>query len=186
MSRKAESLGGRPLGRKVEPGVQGRPAALGDPAEAARGPAQPLRLTRRVLGRSIEVWVLPLDDGFHVLVAGGDRSHVGAVSGAGYPAGRARDAGKAEGGPEGAGGRRNAGATGESAPRPLLLPQTLAFGTHKEGAITEKWAVELAACWGAPCTVACGIHYEGLSREGIGQVMAACDGILEELKKGIR
>ncbi len=168
--------------------------------------AQPLRLTRIVLGRPIEVWALPLDDGFHVVVAGGDRSHVGAVSGAGYPAGRARDAGKADGGPEragkadrgaedagktgrgpeGAGSRKNAGAAGEPAPRPLLPPQTLAFGTHKEGAITEKWAAELAACWSAPCTVACGIHYEGLSREGIGQVMAACDGLLEELKERIR
>ncbi len=151
-----------------------------------------LRLCRTVLGRPIQVWALPLDDGLHVLLTGGDLSHVGAVSGAGFPAGRARDVGSAAERGTDAGktgeGRADAESTGEGglpagqpASRPVLPPQTLAFGTHKEGVISEKWAAALAARLSVPCTVACGIHYHHLSQEGIGQVMEACDALLAEL-----
>ena len=154
---------------------------------------EPLRLCRSVLGRTIWVWALPLDQGLHVLVVGGDRSHVGAVSGAGYPAGRARDerADRSAGNSgEKAGARPSPETLPPSKTRPsseclpsseTLPPQTLSFGTHKEGAITEVWAAALAARLSMPCTVACGIHYDGLSREGIGQVMDACRELLEEL-----
>lgn len=132
---------------------------------------RPLQLSRCALGKLIRVWALPLDCGFHVLVAGGDMSHVGAISGAGYSERRARDAGKAV-----MGGQDT----------PMLPTQTLAFGTHQEGVITEKWASELARFCGVPCTVACGIHYEGLSQEGISQVIAVCAELLEDLKARIK
>lgn len=142
------------------------------------------KLSRMVLGRAIQVWAIPLDQGLHVLVAGGDRSHVGAVSGAGYPAGRARDQ-RAEAvreKPETDGGAE----AGLSGFRELLPPQTLVFGTHKEGAVTERWARELAAFLGTSCTVACGIHYDGLSPEGLKQVMEALEDLLEALKEKLR
>lgn len=41
---------------------------------------EPFSLEKRLLGRTITIQVTPLDSGLHLLLVGGDRSHVGAVS----------------------------------------------------------------------------------------------------------
>lgn len=98
-------------------------------------------------GKRIFVEAVRLDYGLHVLVAGGERSHVGAVSGAGYPE-----------------------------------EKTVSFGTHKEAAVTERWARALADFTGEPCMAAAGIHYDGAEPETIRKILAACEELLEELK----
>ena len=39
-----------------------------------------MTLTTTILGRPVTCTVTPLDDGIHVLLAGGDKGHIGAVS----------------------------------------------------------------------------------------------------------
>lgn len=105
-----------------------------------------IELSRMVGGSRILVEAVRLDHGLHVLVTGGSRTHVGAVTGAGYPE-----------------------------------EKTISFGTHKEAAVTGRWAKSLADAIGEPCTVAAGIHYDGADRALIQEVLAACDGLLNEL-----
>ena len=107
-----------------------------------------IELGRNVRGSRILVEAVRLDHGLHVLVTGGQRSHVGAVSGAGYPE-----------------------------------EKTLVFGTHKEAAVTRRWAGTLADATGEPCTVAAGIHYDGADPSLIREILEACDGLLAELIK---
>ena len=59
--------------------------------------------------------------------------------------------------------------------------KTISFGTHKEAAVTGRWAKSLADAIGEPCTVAAGIHYDGADRALIQEILAACDGLLNEL-----
>lgn len=58
---------------------------------------------------------------------------------------------------------------------------TTQFPTHRDGAVSARWAEALAGAGLRPAVVLAGIHYDGLSRGGICQVMEACEGLLQEV-----
>ncbi len=58
---------------------------------------------------------------------------------------------------------------------------TTQFPTHRDGAVSARWAEALAAAGLRPAVVLAGIHYDGLSRGGICQVMEVCEGLLQEV-----
>lgn len=58
---------------------------------------------------------------------------------------------------------------------------TTQFPTHRDGAVSARWAEALAAAGLRPAVVLAGIHYDGLSPEGIRQVLDASDRLLREV-----
>lgn len=58
---------------------------------------------------------------------------------------------------------------------------TTQFPTHRDGAVSARWAEALAAAGLRPAVVLAGIHYDGLSPEGIRQVLDASEGLLQEV-----
>lgn len=58
---------------------------------------------------------------------------------------------------------------------------TTQFPTHRDGAVSARWAEALAAAGLRPAVVLAGIHYDDLSHDGIRQVMAASDRLLREV-----
>jgi hypothetical protein len=57
---------------------------------------------------------------------------------------------------------------------------TVQFPGHKEGAICEEWAKELAKAGYCPVVVEAGIHYDHLSKAGIEDVMNLCGKLLAD------
>ena len=58
---------------------------------------------------------------------------------------------------------------------------TTQFPTHRDGAVSARWAEALAAAGLRPAVVLAGIHYDGLSPEGISLVLADSEGLLQEV-----
>lgn len=62
---------------------------------------------------------------------------------------------------------------------------TTQFPTHRDGAVSARWAEALAAAGLRPAVVLAGIHYDGLSPDGIRQVLDATDRLLREVLAAI-
>lgn len=58
---------------------------------------------------------------------------------------------------------------------------TTQFPTHRDGAVSARWAEALAVAGLRPAVVLAGIHYDGLSPDGIRQVLDASDRLLQEI-----
>lgn len=107
-------------------------------------------LARTVRGYALHAEVLPLDEGFQVLITGGCRTHVGAVSIA-EP--------QAHGAP---------------------AVQTLQRTGHRDAAVSEAWAGALCAALHVPVCVCAGIHYENADRALIAEILAASRALCTE------
>jgi hypothetical protein len=102
--------------------------------------------SNRLMDCSIEARTHVLDDGIHVLVIGGCRTHVGAVSYA-FPG------------------------------QPV---ETVQFPTHRDGAVSERWAKTLCERMNCPVVVNCGIHYDNVTKADIMEIVKATDALLEQ------
>lgn len=58
---------------------------------------------------------------------------------------------------------------------------TLERQAHKDGAVSQRWALALAQFLKAPVCVRCGIHYDNASKEQLAMITASCDEMLREL-----
>lgn len=58
---------------------------------------------------------------------------------------------------------------------------TTQFPTHRDGAVSARWAEALVGAGLRPAVVLAGIHYDGLSPDGIRQVLDASDWLLREV-----
>lgn len=58
---------------------------------------------------------------------------------------------------------------------------TTQFPTHRDGAVSARWAEALAGAGLRPAVVLAGIHYDDLSADGIRQVLDASDRLLREV-----
>jgi tagatose-1,6-bisphosphate aldolase non-catalytic subunit AgaZ/GatZ len=58
---------------------------------------------------------------------------------------------------------------------------TVQFPAHKDGAVSERWAKELARAVCRPVVVEAGIHYDNLNRQGISQVLLLTEEMLAEV-----
>ncbi|PWM75652.1 MAG: hypothetical protein DBX59_01355 [Bacillota bacterium] len=56
---------------------------------------------------------------------------------------------------------------------------TTEFPTHRDGAVSGRWAEAMAGAGLRPAVVLAGIHYDNLPPDGIRQVLAASDHLLK-------
>lgn len=104
-------------------------------------------IEERLLNERIRVQASRLDEGINVLITGGSRTHIGAVS-------------FVSGG---------------------MKVMTTQFPGHKDGVISERWALRLSDEFEGTVCVECGIHYDNLDKAGIQNVVAVSDKMLNEL-----
>ena len=63
--------------------------------------------------------------------------------------------------------------------------QTTVLPSHRDDAVSEPFARELAAALNATVCVSCGIHYDGIYRPGIDAVLAAAGELLTHLRQAL-
>lgn len=101
-----------------------------------------------LLGKTIQVFLCRTDCGIQVVVAGGDKSHIGAVS--------------------------------------IVDEQghliSHVFEGHKDGVISDLWAVELHKKWKVPVVVSAGIHYDHITPLQINTVVETMTALLKEIE----
>ena len=119
-------------------------------------------VTRTLFGFPLTAVVTVLDDGAHVLLTGGCRTHVGAVTTV-Y------------------GGK----------PETVCFPGHKDDVISKMWAesladyLAESGLTVSSPEPGAAVTVACGIHYDGVDREKIQRIVSVCNEMLQEVKETI-
>ena len=59
--------------------------------------------------------------------------------------------------------------------------QTVERAGHKDSAISELWARELAKTMQMPVCVRCGIHYDHATKEQLAEITAGCNQMLNAL-----
>lgn len=100
-----------------------------------------------LLGKTIQVFLCRTDCGVQIVVTGGDKSHIGAVS--------------------------------------IVDEQgnliSHVFGGHKDGVISDQWAVELHKKWEVPVVVSAGIHYDHITPAQINTVVETMTALLKEI-----
>jgi hypothetical protein len=115
-----------------------------------------ITVERMVRGWPLRAEAQLLDSGVHVLLTGGCRTHVGAVSLAEVQAGRT----------------------------PAV--QTLQREGHRDAAVSEAWAGELCAALQVPVCVCAGIHYEHATRPLRAEVLEASRLMLHDVLCALR
>lgn len=108
-------------------------------------------VSQQILGYLITAKTTYLDDGIHVLLFGGCKSHVGAIS---YT-NQHQDV------------------------------QTIQFIGHRDGAVSENWAVRLRKISKGTVVVCCGIHYDHVSQKEIEQIVDKTNELLKEVEEKI-
>ncbi|MGM9651316.1 MAG: hypothetical protein ACI3VX_05190 [Faecousia sp.] len=63
--------------------------------------------------------------------------------------------------------------------------QTMERPGHRDGVLSHRWGMELAAHLSAPVCVRCGIHYDYATKEQLAVIMAACEDLLREAKENL-
>ena len=100
-----------------------------------------------LLGKTIQVFLCRTDCGVQIVVTGGDKSHIGAVS--------------------------------------IVDEQghliSHVFEGHKDGVISDQWAVELHKKWKVPVVVSAGIHYDHITPSQINTVVETMTALLKEI-----
>lgn len=122
---------------------------------------QQLEIERSLFGKDIYMQLTRLDDGITVLLTGGDKSHVGAISIAEpmhFEAG-----------------------TEVTKKQPEVTCQTISFPGHKEAVISEKWATEIAEKNKCRTIVQVGIHYDNATKEQILEIVKVAEELLVEV-----
>ena len=119
-------------------------------------------VTRTLFGFPLTAAVSVLDDGIHVLLTGGCRAHVGAVT-----------------------------TVYDGKPETVCFPGHKDDVISKMWAeslsehLAESGLTVSSPEPGAAVTVACGIHYDGVSKEQIRAIVSVCADMLREVKETI-
>lgn len=129
---------------------------------------QQLEIKRSLFGKDICMQLTRLDDGITVLLTGGDKSHVGAISIAEPVEQKTEPIHFAAG-------------TGVTKKQPEVTCQTISFPGHKEAVISEKWATEIAEKNKCRTIVQVGIHYDNATKEQILEIVKVTEELLEEV-----
>lgn len=58
------------------------------------------------------------------------------------------------------------------------------FPTHREGVVSDKWAVTLSGSLNVPVCVSAGVHYDSISKEEIAEILKALDRLLDDVVSG--
>lgn len=101
-----------------------------------------------LLGKTIQLFIYRTDCGAQAVIAGGDKSHIGAVS---------------------------------------IVDKygnlvSHVFAGHKDGVISDQWAVELHKRWAVPVVVSAGIHYDNITPSQINMVIETLTRLLKEIE----
>lgn len=101
-----------------------------------------------LLGKTIQLFIYRTDCGVQVVIAGGDKPHIGAVS---------------------------------------IVDKhgnlvSHVFKGHKDGVISDQWAVELHKIWAVPVVVSAGIHYDNIIPSQINMVIETLTTLLKEIE----
>lgn len=115
---------------------------------------------RRLSGCDICAQVTKLEEGITVLLVGGERSHVGALTIAEPEADSFGDAGK-------------------------ISVQTVDFPGHRERVLSEKWAASIAEQKRCRTIVQAGIHYDSATKGQIQEILRVADELLLEVQQRI-
>lgn len=116
-----------------------------------------------VLDYPITVQCTILDEGFHVLITGGCRTHVGAVTVV-EPCQKYQDHSGVD--------ERTSG---------NMTSRTILRKSHRDDVISERVGKILCKSFHCPVLVCCGIHYDNVRKEDIQQIIDSVNSLIRNL-----
>lgn len=125
-----------------------------------------IELKRRLFGFDIHAQVTRLENGIAVLLAGGEKGHIGAVSIAETSDTEVSDTKVTD---------------TEDSKSSGAVCQTIAFPGHREDVLSEKWAKAIAGKKKCRAVVLAGIHYDKATKEQIQEILRVTDEMLAEI-----